>query len=233
MGNVNKGNDLGKQIGEWVDKNMTKTTSEKLANSLYNIINTVFSAPFDIAMGLVDIIQNRKYSKYIVTIWSVIGASVLLASLILTIIDGAFPFNAWGLGIAIASAVVIWIYKHPITINVTSELSKEIEREICRMEECIPTISEDIHNDQSNDEELSDELLDDGELSDELLDDDELSDELDAVLIDNQDDIDNLNMDVDFEDILNTINNLPADTDDGFDIDDTINDILNNQNIKF
>ena len=124
MGIINNPEDIGKQVAGWVNKNMTKNTSEALANTLCKAIHTVFTAPFDIALALVDIIQHRKYSRYIVTIWSVIGSSVLLLSLILFLINGSFPFNAWGLGIAIASATVLWIAKHPIKISVSSSLSE-------------------------------------------------------------------------------------------------------------
>lgn len=181
----NSGEKMTKQAADWVNANLTKSTAEMCANTLFKAIQMTFSAPYDIAMGLIEIIQHKKYSKYIVTTWSIIGALVMLGSLILYLINGSYPFNAWGLGVSIASAVVIFIAKHPIKVKVSSNLAREIEQEIAKVEN-LPTISPDItvapdaelgslYADDDDDDELldddDDELLDDDD--DELLDDDD------------------------------------------------------------
>lgn len=169
----NSGEKVGKQVADWVNKNLTSNAAEKCANTLFNAVQKIFLAPFDIAMNLVEIIQNKKYSKYIVVTWSIIGAIAMLGSLILTLIDGSYPFGSWGLGIAIASIVVIWVAKHPLTITVESTLAREIGKEILKLDS-IPTVATNtvtntVQGQLYTDDD--DELLEDDD--DELLEDDD------------------------------------------------------------
>ena len=176
----NSGEKVGKQVADWVNKNLTSNAAEKCANTLFNAVQKIFLAPFDIAMNLVEIIQNKKYSKYIVVTWSIIGALTMLGSLILTLIDGSYPFGSWGLGIAIASIVVIWIAKHPLTITVESTLAKEIEKEILKLDS-IPTVATNTMTNTVQGQLYTD---DDGELLD---DDDELLEDDDDELLEDDD----------------------------------------------
>ncbi len=173
MGIVSDSNEkVSKQVADWVNTNLTNNAVEKCASTLFSAIQKIFAAPFDIAMNLVEIIQDKKYSKYIVTTWGIIGSSVMLASLILTLLDNSYPFNSWGLGVAIASFIVIWIAKHPLTITIESSLSKEIEEEIARLD-TLPTISADAVDTIVQSQLYVDdsELLDDDD--EELLEDDD------------------------------------------------------------
>lgn len=181
------GERMTKQAADWVNKNLTQNTAEMCANTLFSAVQKVFSAPYDIAMGLVEIIQHRKYSRYIVTTWSVIGALVMLGSLVLFLVNGSYPFNAWGLGVAIASAVVLWIAKHPIQVKVSSTLAREIAQEIARLDE-IPTVAPDV---VAADDKLGKLYADDEELLDDD-DDDLLDDDDDEELLDDSDDDDGI-----------------------------------------
>lgn len=241
MGNVtDKNTNTGKQVTEWVSKNMTKNTSEILADNLCKGINKVFCAPFDIAMGLINIIQDRKYSRFIVGVWSVIGASVLVGSLCMYLLGDTFPFNAWSLGVCIASLVVIWIAKHPYKFNVTSELSDLIEEELSEIgiqsssnsiEEKLSSSSmesslNNILNNTEDDEELldiddddEDEILDIDD-DEELLDIDEDGDEI-IDIDDNDDDEELLDID-DVEDYLESLESNLDDLEPNLDIDNFI-----------
>lgn len=185
MGAVNEpGGKVTKQADDWVNKNLTQTTAEICAKTLFNAIQLIFSAPFDIAMGLIEIIQNKKYSRYIVATWSVIGASVLLASLVLYVVNGSYPFNAWGLGVSIASLVVLWIAKHPVRVKVSSTLAEEIMSEIARVDTLPSVSSEVVAPDAVLGQLYADDIDDDDTLDD---DDDDLLDEDDTLLDDDDD----------------------------------------------
>lgn len=214
MGIVNNSNEkVSKQVADWVNTNLTNNAVEKCASTLFSAIQRIFAAPFDIAMNLVEIIQDKKYSKYIVTTWGVIGSSVMLASLILTLLNNSYPFNSWGLGVAIASFIVIWIAKHPLTITIESSLSKEIEEEIARLD-TLPTIAADTMNNVAQ----SQLYIDD----DELLDDDEelLEDDDDEELLEDDD-----------EELLNDIVGVGSEGIQDSTAEDLYNDILGDESV--
>lgn len=179
------------KAAEWVSKNMTSGVADTLANKIYEIIQSILTAPFDICLNLVEILQNRKYKKYIVVIWGIVGASVLVLSALLTVLNNSFPINAWGLGVGIASAIVLLLSRIDIKINVSSDLAKEINKEVLEESqrkvktEEIPIVTDDLLEDSDDDllEDDDEELLDDDD--EELLDDEseeELSDDDDDTL---------------------------------------------------
>ena len=189
---------IKKQIKEYIDKNLTDDTIKVLADKLQNSIIMVFTAPYDIALNLIEIIQNKKYLKYIIAIWSVISGIALALSFVLTVLNNSFPLNAWALGVSIASFVIILLEKHPVKIKVNSNLSKEIQEVINRD---IPTI-DDLYN---TDDYISDLIENESEDNDdeELDTIDEYDEELETIDEDD-DEIDNFNSD-DFNDILDDI----------------------------
>lgn len=225
MGIVNNSNEkVSKQVADWVNTNLTNNAVEKCASTLFSAIQKIFVAPFDIAMNLVEIIQDKKYSKYIVTIWGIIGSSVMLASLILTLLDNSYPFNSWGLGVAIASFIVIWIAKHPLTITIESSLSKEIEEEIARLD-TLPTIAADTVDNLAQSQLYIDdsELLDDND--EELLEDDEeelLEDDDDEELLEDDD-----------EELLDDIVDVESEGIQDSTAEDLYNDILGDESVIY
>ena len=209
------------KAAEWVSKNMTSGVADTLANKIYGITQSILTAPFDICLNLVEILQDKKYRRYIIVIWGIVGASVLVLSALLTVLNSSFPINAWGLGVGIASAVVLLLSRMDIRISVSSDLSKEINDEILslskkKIHEEVPAV---VTNDDSLDEE---ELLDD---DDELLDDDDDEEELlddGEELLDDDDDISDVEIPQDLID--SALNSLD---------EDSFNDMLNNADNEF
>lgn len=218
MGIVNNSNEkVSKQVADWVNTNLTNNAVEKCASTLFSAIQKIFTAPFDIAMNLVEIIQDKKYSKYIVTTWGIIGSSVMLASLILTLLNNSYPFNSWGLGVAIASFIVIWIAKHPLTITIESSLSKQIEEEIARLD-TLPTIAADTMDNVAQSQLYIDDdaLLDDDDDDDEEL----LEDDDDEELLEDDD-----------EELLNDIMGTGSEGIQDSTAEDLYNDILGDESV--
>ena len=214
--------DMTDKAAEWVSKNMTANVSSALANTIYGITQSILTAPFDLFMNLVEILQNKKYKKYIVVIWSIIGASVLVLSVILTLLDSSFPIHAWGLGIGLASLAIIILSKIEIKFNVTNDLTKEINEELKQFkikEKEVPTVEQELDSDDllDDDEELlddDDDVLEDDD--DELLEDDDSTDSDDEQIFD---------ADM-FDDLMASVTNSDSDVD-NFKLDsDSLKDFM-------
>ena len=168
----NTNNSSKNGVGAWIDKNMTPYVVERCADIILLVMNKIFIAPYDVALELLDIIRNRKYSKYIVGFWSVIGITALVFSIILFVLADDFPLNAWSLGIVIASLIVILLGKHPVKIDVTTDLTKEIEESIKALNNK-PVVNDSIKEEELTFEEEEEELVFDDEEEEELVFDDE------------------------------------------------------------
>lgn len=223
----------GNPVLNWVDTNLTMSVAERCASTLSYVIEKVFSAPFEISMNLIEVIQNKKYSKYILGIWSAIGITTMALSLVLTIINGSFPLNAWSLGVVLASLVVIFIAKHPLTIDVKGDLSQEIEEAIKNLEN-MPTV--EIGSDNTNvvsaryydddDEESIDDILEEDEESiDDILDEESTNELLDDILSCTEDDYEELPSDL--QETLDAIYGSDNEDIDSINDIDGIEDILN------
>ena len=90
MGNKVDNTKLSNQAMEWVNKNLTKTTSELLAEKISNCIYSVLSAPYEIAMGLIVLLNKKNYGKYLLVFWSVLSIIVYIACFIIYFNDNTF-----------------------------------------------------------------------------------------------------------------------------------------------
>lgn len=187
-----------KGVSAWLNKNTTSYVVERCADTILLVMNKIFIAPYDVTLELLDIVRNRKYSKYIVGFWSAIGITVLVLSIILFVLTDDFPLNAWSLGIVIASLIIILLGKHPVKINVTTDLTKEIEASIEALNNK-PTVV--------NDEEEEEELIVDDDDDDELV----VDDDDEELIIDEDDDdklvVDDSTLDDDLENFLDSLSN--------------------------
>lgn len=187
-----------KGVNAWLNKNMTSYVVERCADTILLVMNKIFIAPYDVALELLDIVRNRKYSKYIVGFWSAIGITVLVLSIILFVLTDDFPLNAWSLGIVIASLTIILLGKHPVKINVTTDLTKEIEASIEALNNK-PTVV--------NEEEEEEELIVDDDDEEELVIDD---DDEELIIDEDNDDelvVDDNTLDDDLENFLDSLSN--------------------------
>lgn len=187
-----------KGVSAWLNKNMTSYVVERCADTILLVMNKIFIAPYDVALELLDIVRNRKYSKYIVGFWSAIGITVLVLSIILFVLTDDFPLNAWSLGIVIASLTIILLGKHPVKINVTTDLTKEIEASIEALNNKPTVVNEEeeeeliVDDDDDDDEELIIDEDDDNKL---VVDDSTLDDDLENFLdsLSNEENYSNVN----------------------------------------
>lgn len=189
-----------KGVNAWLNKNMTSYVVERCADTILLVMNKIFIAPYDVALELLDIVRNRKYSKYIVGFWSAIGITVLVLSIILFVLTDDFPLNAWSLGIVIASLTIILLGKHPVKINVTTDLTKEIEASIEALNNKPTVVNEE-------EEEEEEELIVDDDDEEELVIDD---DDEELIIDEDNDDelvVDDNTLDDDLENFLDSLSN--------------------------
>lgn len=189
-----------KGVSAWLNKNMTSYIVERCADTILLVMNKIFIAPYDVTLELLDIVRNRKYSKYIVGFWSAIGITVLVLSIILFVLTDDFPLNAWSLGIVIASLTIILLGKHPVKINVTTDLTKEIEASIEALNNKPTVVNEE---EEEEEEEL---IVDDDDEEELVIDDDD-----EELIIDEDDDdelvVDDSTLDDDLENFLDSLSN--------------------------
>lgn len=228
----NTNNSSKNGVGAWIDKNMTPYVVERCADTILLVMNKIFIAPYDVALELLDIIRNRKYSKYIVGFWSVIGITALVFSIILFVLADDFPLNAWSLGIVIASLIVILLSKHPVKIDVTTDLTKEIEESIKALNNK-PVVNDSIKEEELTFEEEEEELVFDDEEEEELVFDDEEGKDL--ISEEKEDLDDSLNAFLDSFDDVESFNSSFNGSDESFnssfednDKEDELNNFLDN-----
>ena len=217
--------DMKKEALDWVSNNMTDNVSKQLSNNLTGAIKAVLGSPYTLALEMITILKEQKNTKYVVGVWSVVNASVLIAVLVISVFDTSFPTASWGLGIVLSSLVILSIIKLPINFSITSNLSEEIEKNV------VVTQRKYVYESEYDDEDLTISGMDDDDEEDLAIsgmDDDDDDEDLAISGTDDDDD----------ENEFTSLNDYPIDTmfcDSDYDEDDfeDIEDIdFDSQNLE-